>query len=194
MKHPLAEAEVPGWGTARLIWDSLEIPLRFPNANRTLLTRDLTRAFLDGEGRMYPEQGSGQINPNLKSAFQFQFSRGGERRAAIVIASNSQLSFSVALPPNAWLRFGIALVGDPANPVDAQVTFRESGGTEHLIFFQQLHPQGLKGDLFWQDCQVNLAPFGNQTGEIILEARQTRFENPVPPRLGWSGLEIVRIE
>jgi len=194
MKHPLAQAVVPGWGTARLIWDSLEIPLRFPNANRSFLTRDLTQAFLEGQSRLHVKQGNGQNASDLKSSFQFQSSSGGEERPAIVIPSNSRLSFSVALPPNTWLRFGIALVDDPVDPVDAQVAFRESNGTEHLIFFQRLHPQGLQADRFWQDCQVNLASFGNQAGEIILEARQTRPERSVPVRSGWSGLEIVRVD
>lgn len=194
MKHPVAELGTPDWGSAFQLWDSLQTPLRFPQSNRSFLEKDLTRAFLDGEASVGPEPEVYPGSPNGKRAFAFKFPRSGEERPALVTLSNSRLSFPISVPRDASLRFGIALVEDPPDAVEARVTFRKSTGIEHLIFFQELNPLTLKEDRFWQDCQVDLASFGNQAGEIVLEAREAHREKRAPVRLGWSGLEIVRIQ
>ena len=87
-------------------------------------------------------------------------------------------------------QFGIALVDNPLDPVDARVTLREADGTEHLAFSRRLNPRLLEGDRYWQDYQVNLPSLGDGTKEIIIEARQAT--QGTGAQLGWNGLEIVR--
>ena len=55
--------------------------------------------------------------------------------------ANSRIRFLAPGLPKSWLRFGIALVDNPLDPVDAQVTLREADGTEHLVFFRRLNPR-----------------------------------------------------
>ena len=61
MGRSLAELEVPGLGTAALLWDSLQTPLRFPKESQTSLAKDLTRAFIDREAFIEPEMASLRI-------------------------------------------------------------------------------------------------------------------------------------
>lgn len=186
MKRSLAELEVPGLGTAALLWDSLQTPLRFPKDNQTFLAKDLTRAFIDREALIGPEGVIPQDIHNGKSAFLSRFSRSGEERPV----ANSQIRFLVAGLPKSWLRFGIALVDSPLDPVDARVTLRGADGTEDLVFFRRLHPRLLEGDRYWQDYQVHLPSRGDGTKEITIEARQAT--QGTGAQLGWNGLEIVR--
>ena len=81
----------------------------------------------------------------------------------MVTVANSQIRFLVAGLPKSWLRFGIALVDNPLDPVDARVTLREADGTEHLVFFRRLNPRLLEGDRYWQDYQVHLPSLGDGT-------------------------------
>ena len=191
MRSSLAELEVPGLGTAALLWDSLQTPLRFSKENPASLAKDLTRAFIDREALIGPEGVILQDIHNGKSAFLSRFSRSGEERPCVVTVANSQIRFLVAGLPESWLRFGIALVDNPLDPVDARVTLREADGTEHLVFFRRLNPRLLEGDRYWQDYQVHLPSLGDGTREITIEARQAT--QGTGAQLGWNGLEIVRM-
>ncbi len=189
MGRSLAELEVPGLGTAALVWDSLQTPLRFSKENQTSLAKDLTRAFIDREAFIEPENGIPQDIHSGKSAFLSRFSKSGEERPCLVTVANSRIRFLAPGLPKSWLRFGIALVDNPLDPVDAQVTLREADGTEHLVFFRRLNPRRLEGDRYWQDFQVHLPSVGAGTREITIEARATLGTGT---QLGWNGLEIVR--
>jgi len=189
MGRSLAEVEVPGLGTAALLWDSLQAPLRFPKESQTSLAKDLTRAFIDREAFIEPESGIPQDIHSGESAFLSRFSRSGEERPCVVTVANSQIRFLVAGLPKSWLRFGIALVHNPLDPVDARVTLREADGVEHLVFFRRLNPLRLDDDRYWQDYQVDLPSPGDGTREITIEARATLGTGA---QLGWNGLEIVR--
>jgi len=190
MRSSLAELEVPGLGTAALLWDSLQTPLRFSKENQTSLAKDLTRAFIDREALIGPEGVILQDIHNGKSAFLSRFSRSGEERPCVVTVANSQIRFLVAGLPKSWLRFGIALVDNPLDPVDARVTLRGADGVEHLVFFRRLNPRLLEVDRYWQDYQVHLPSHGDGTKEIKIEARQAI--QGTGAQLGWNGLEIVR--
>ena len=82
MRRSLAELEVPGLGTAALLWDSLQTPLRFSKENQTSLAKDLTRAFIDREALIGPEGVILQDIHNGKSAFLSRFSKSGENGPA----------------------------------------------------------------------------------------------------------------
>lgn len=192
MRRSLAELEVPGLGTAALLWDSLQTPLRFSGSNQTSLAKDLTRAFIDREALIEPEGAIPQDIHSGKSAFLFRFSRSGEERPCLVTVANSQIRFLVAGLAGSCLRFGIALVDDPLAPVDARVTLREANGTEHLVFSRRLSPRLVEDDRYWQDYQVNLPSLGGRTSEIVVEARQAI--QGTGAQLGWNGLEIVRMQ
>jgi hypothetical protein len=192
MKRSLAEIEVPGVGTAGLVWDSLQAPFRHPDANPASLVKDLTRAFIDREAFIEP---GGMVPLDIHSgrnAFLSRFSRSTEERPCLVTVANSQIRFPLAGLPRSSLRFGIALVDDPLDPIDARVTLREAGGTEHRVFSRRLSPRRVEEDRYWQDYQVDLPSVSEGTSEIIIEALQVK--PGTGSQLGWNGLEVVRMQ
>jgi len=115
---------------------------------------------------------------------------GGYRRA-LVVPPPSRLTFHARIPPDARLRFGVAVAGQgKRDDAAAGVRFAiEVDGRE--VFTRVVNPARRRSDRRWLDADVPL-PARDDAVEIALRTERDGEGPRLAGTPGWSPLRIVR--
>lgn len=123
---------------------------------------------------------------------------GVETRPALIQHPPSSVTYSLVLPPQSSLRFGIGLdltgwSEDTSDGVEYSIYISDPWQPHvlHRMFYRYVNPVNNPEDRRWIDEQINLARFGGQQVEIILETKPGRAGDASDDWGGWSRPVLV---
>ena len=112
---------------------------------------------------------------------------GGETRLSLAPPLPSKLPFTVRVPPEAVLRFGIGIspIGDAARwpPIAFVITVRSSRGEEELFSERLTHAQAEQ----WFDYELDLGRWEGELIELTLDTKLARATNRIP----WTARAVL---
>jgi len=179
-----AHLEVPSLATAQPYFAAHWRKMRDPWARAPALAGQLAvtlslRTNRDAETQWSIPVQSGQTW--VPQARVWNMNEGSfDQREAIYAPTPATLTFRVAVPPRARLRFAPAVAGPVASTTVFDVTVVDAAGVEHALSRTRIAP----GDVLrWVDVDADLGPWGGQTVQLRLA---TTTDRPAPGEKRWT--------
>jgi arylsulfatase A-like enzyme len=110
-----------------------------------------------------------------------------DQREAIFAPAPATLTFRVAVPPRAHLRFSPAVAAPFAGPTQFDVVVIDAGGEAHAAFETRLSGADARR---WHDEDLDMSPWSGQQIDLILRT-STDDAMPAPPPLALWGDPIL---
>jgi tetratricopeptide (TPR) repeat protein len=123
---------------------------------------------------------------------------GYEARSVLVQYPPSRVVYSLTLPPESSLRFGIgadaeAWSSDTGDGIEYNIYVRDlqQPNTLHQVFHRYMDPKSNPEDRHWLDEQIDLSHFGGQQVEIIFETKAGLSGDASCVWGGWSRPVLI---
>jgi hypothetical protein len=110
----------------------------------------------------------------------------------------SQVSYTLTLPPQSTLAFGLGMApevwlteGGDGTEYNIYIRRLDQPHKPHLVFHQYLDPKNTPDDRRWFDHSVNLSRFGGQQVDVVFEALPGPAGDENYDWGGWSAPVLV---
>ncbi len=151
---------------------------------------DVYYQFLDH----LPDAEAELTNPEFGKANKNTLSINNELRDILYQHPSSRVNYTLTLPPNPIMQFGLGLSEEVWSPdkgdgVEYNIYVRNltAPNTLYRVYHKTIDPKNNPEDRKWFDQEVDLSKFGGQSVEIIFEALPGPVDNYDFDWGGWSN-------